>query len=183
MKFLGYYKDQLKSELLKFKNGNNIAIERWLKIISKTDVVNHKKIDYIIRALGSRETTPLLAPLDKVGIYLESKLEAKYIPKILSKKITPQLKFLGKYDRKQAIQNSYNCMEKLNIKENSSFLIIDDVITTGATGNEIARALIEAYGNNIKIFHFALVYTPLSQEYQYQEQQYNQKFYKKLIAS
>ncbi len=74
-------------------------------------------------------------------------------------------------------------MTGLDIDKNASILIIDDVITTGATGNEIAKVLKESYGSQLNILHFALVYTPLQQQYQLNEQQYNQNFYKKLMAA
>lgn len=183
MEFLAFYKDEVKYELLEFKNNNNIAVERWLKMVSEDHLESFPKIDYIVRALGSSETEVTFTPLDKVGQLLASKLDAPYIPKLLSKKQTQQLKFLGKHDRKKAIENSYSCIEGLEIDKNASILIIDDVITTGATGNEIAKVLRKTYGAQLKIFHFALVYTPLRQEYQMNEQQYNQSFYKKLMAA
>jgi predicted amidophosphoribosyltransferase len=183
MEYLAFYKDEIKGELLKFKNNNNIAVERWLKMVSEEHLESFPKIDYIVRALGSSETEVTFTPLDKVGQLLASKLGAMYIPKLLNKKQTQQLKFLNRHERKLAIKNSYSCIDKLDIDRNASILIIDDVITTGATGNEIATVLKKTYGSQLKISHFALVYTPLRQQYLMAEQQYNQDFYKKLMAA
>ena len=183
MIFLAYYKDEIKSELIKFKQDKNHAVTRWLTMIAKLDIASLPKVDYIVRALGSKEIKVKSSPIDKIGIILSSKLKAPYIPQILEKKETRQLKFLNRQERMIAIKNSYKCVGGVPLDKHASILVIDDVITTGATGNEISKVLKETYGSGINIYYFALVQTPLSTDYGNDAQQYNHKFYKQLMQA
>lgn len=184
MEFLAFYKDNVKYELLNFKNNNTVAVERWLKMIDTKDFSSLPKIDYIVRALGSYEMTVTPKPLDKVGKLLADKLKAKYIPKLLSKnKYTQPLKNLGRYERQQEVRNSYICNEDFEIEDGASILIIDDVITTGSTGNAIQVALMNTYGYKIDTYRFALVYTPLSQNYASTQEKSNEDFYNTMMGA
>ena len=51
--------------------------------------------------------------------------------------------------RKKNIKDAFSCSEKIN---NGQFLIVDDVMTTGATANECAKTLIQNGASAVEIF-------------------------------
>jgi hypothetical protein len=150
--------DQLSEDVIQFKKGNQQKVREWCNkashhisgIISPT---------IIVRALGSNETIVSgQKPLDQLGLFLASQTGASYQPQILSKASTnPPLKGLGKSAREGALQGLYKA-EKLEIGESPSFLVIDDIITTGSTIKEIQRTLIGAFPN-AKVYFLALAKT------------------------
>lgn len=181
---LAYYREGVEGELIGFKRGDGTSVLHWLNAIKEEDFSCIGKVDYIVRALGSRETRcNSRTSLDLVGELLAKKLRAKYIRNILSKKRTEQLKFAGNgYNRKAIIHKAYNC-DLQSISKNSSFLIIDDVNTTGSTFDEIERAILTASKHQAKISCFSLVRTLWNKDYTTERKVYNDNFYKKLIAS
>jgi hypoxanthine-guanine phosphoribosyltransferase len=186
---LAYYarsSNHLKNELLRFKNNNLSSITKWNNILNNIDLETFSKVNYIVRALGSREEySKKEIALDIVGKNFANILEAEYIPNILSKEITLQMKYLGqKFYRKQAIHNKYYCDISQIKKDNKDlvFLIIDDVSTTGATFDEIERVILEATDYEAKVYSFSLLKTLLDRDFDSQKQIHNQNFYKKLIA-
>ena len=183
---LAYYRDEVGQELLMFKKENSTAIYRWLHYVEENfdNIFQGIKVDYIVRALGSNETsnTNQNTPLDLMGGLLAKKFNAKYVTNILTKDRTSQLKFAGnQYNRKQILDHKYSC--NLNgLKKDATYLIIDDVTTTGTTFGEISRAINEASNNQAKLYSFALVKTLWNRDYTSDKQSYNRKFYKQLIA-
>jgi ATP-dependent DNA helicase RecQ len=162
--FLGYYrhdKDNVKNKVLKFKDGDKETIDKWLSVI-KQHIDLFPDIDYIVRALGHKETTANDSSLDNVGRLLEEKIvSAKYLPDLLSKKNTNnKLTTMNAIDRKNTLSKQY-FLNKNHIdfsKQKNAFLIIDDVYTTGSTTKEITRAIRERSPNSI-IYIFTLVQT------------------------
>lgn len=162
--FLGYYrhdKDNVKNKVLKFKDGDRETIDKWLSVI-KQHIDLFPDIDYIVRALGHKETTANDSSLDNVGRLLEEEIvSAKYLPDLLSKKNTNnKLTTMNAIDRKNTLSKQY-FLNKNHIdfsKQKNAFLIIDDVYTTGSTTKEITRAIREVSPNSI-IYIFTLVQT------------------------
>ena len=154
------------------------------KIMSHMGVFKDMKVDYVVRALGSNETsnTNQNTPLDLMGGLLAKKFNAKYVTNILTKERTQQLKFAGnQHNRKQILDHKYNC--NLGVfNKNATYLIIDDVSTTGTTFHEISRAIREASRNHANINTFALVQTLWNRDYTSDKQSFNQKFYQQLTA-
>jgi len=182
---LAYYRDEVGKELLLFKKENKTAIHRWLHFVENNfeSIFKDMKVDYIVRALGSNETSNQNenTPLDLMGKLLAKKFNAKYVTNILNKNRTPQLKYAGnKYNRKNILDSQYNC-HLGNLKKDATYLIIDDVSTTGTTFNEITRAINEASYGQATINTFALVKTLWNKDYTMGKQMYNQKFYQNLI--
>ncbi|MEA2017528.1 MAG: phosphoribosyltransferase family protein [Campylobacterota bacterium] len=183
---LAYYRDEVGKELLMFKKENSTAIYRWLHYVEQNfdEIFGDLKIDYIVRALGSNETSneSQNTPLDLMGGLLAKKFNAKYVTNILSKDRTTQLKFAGnKYNRKNILDHKYNCT--LNgLKKDATYLVVDDVTTTGTTFDEINRAILEKSSNKVKLHNFALVETLWDRDYTNDKQSDNQKFYQQLIA-
>lgn len=183
---LAYYRDEVGKELLLFKKENQTSILRWLHYVDVNfdTIFKDMKVDYLVRALASNETsnTNQNTPLDLMGKLLAKKFNAKYISNILTKDKTEQLKFAGGEDnRKQILDHKYSCDLK-NLNPNGTYLIIDDVSTTGTTFNEIIRAINEASNNQAELNTFALVKTLWNREYTSDKQSYNQNFYQQLIA-
>lgn len=183
---LAYYRDEVGKELLMFKQKNSTSIYRWLHLVEVNfeAIFKDLKIDYVVRALGSNETstTDKNTPLDLLGELIAKKSNAKYVTDILTKDKTQQLKFAGnEYNRKKIIDHQYSC-DISSLKLDGNYLIIDDVSTTGTTFNEISRAISQASNNEAKINTFSLVKTLWNRDYTQQKQQYNIKFYKKLVS-
>lgn len=183
---LAYYRDEVGQELLMFKKENSTSIYRWLHYVEQNfdEIFQGLKVDYIVRALGSNETsnTNQNTPLDLMGGLLAKKFNAKYVTNILTKDRTQQLKFAGnQYNRKQILDHKYSCDLK-SLNKSATFLIIDDVSTTGTTFNEISRTISEASDNKAKLNTFALVKTLWNKEYTSDKQYFNTKFYQQLIA-
>lgn len=183
---LAYYRDEVGQELLMFKKENSTAIYRWLHYIEQNfdEIFQNLEVDYIVRALGSNETsnTNQNTPLDLIGGLLAKKFNAKYVTDILTKDRTEQLKFAGnQYNRKQILDHKYSC-DLSGLKKDATYLIIDDVTTTGTTFGEIHRTIKEASNNQAKLHNFALVKTLWNRDYTSDKQSYNEKFYQQLIA-
>lgn len=162
--FLGYYrhdKDSVKNKVLKFKDGDKETIDEWLAVI-KQHAHLFPSVDYIVRALGHNEINANESSLDYVGKLLqENLLLAKYLPDLLSKKSTNnKLTLMSAYDRKNILSKQYFLNENHNdfSKQKKSFLIIDDVYTTGATTQEITRAIRDIIPKSV-IYIFTLVQT------------------------
>ena len=183
---LAFYRDEVGKELLLFKKENPSSISRWLHYIDEyfEYIFKDMKVDYIIRALGSNETSSVNkhAPLDLLGQLFAKKFNAEYVENVLTKSKTAQLKFAGnEYNRKKILDHQYHCDLK-DLDKKANYLIIDDVSTTGTTFNEIARAINEASNNQAHIDCFALVKTLWNKDYTSDRQEYNSRFYKKLLA-
>lgn len=183
---LAYYRDEVGQELLMFKKEKKPSILRWLHYIDINfeNIFPSMQVDYIVRALGSSETSNNNenSPLDLVGKLLAKKFNAKYVTNILTKERTQQLKFAGdKYSRKQILSNQYSCNLQ-NLNKDGTYLIIDDVTTTGTTFNEIIRAISEASNNQAKLNCFSLVKTLWNRDYTSDKQNRNTNFYNKLTA-
>lgn len=183
---LAYYRDEVGQELLLFKKENSTAIHRWLHYVEQNfDVIFEGiKVDYIVRALGSNETSNANhnTPLDLMGKLLAKRFNAKYVTNVLTKSRTEQLKFAGnQYNRKKILDHKYSC--RLNgLKKDATYLIMDDVSTTGTTFDEISRAIKEASNNQAELHNFALVKTLWNRDYTSDKQNYNENFYKQLTA-
>jgi ATP-dependent DNA helicase RecQ len=163
--FLGYYASGSKQEVLAFKDDKQQAVDRWInKAVELSSSL--PKIDCIVRALGHAETeTPsvdLNSPLDRLGSQLASSLSAVYRPDLVRKsRVLVKSARCSKQEREQQVQGVYtidrNTEEPIN-NNNSTFLIIDDVLTSGATSRDIMRALSDAFPQ-ARIYVFTLVKT------------------------
>ena len=97
--------------------------------------------DYIILVPQSNHIGRNFNHLDKILEYVilqnpQLKIEKTLIYK--RQNIPSQVSSKDKYSRIQNIKNAFVCKKSVL---NKRFLIIDDVITTGATSNELARVL------------------------------------------
>ncbi len=161
--FLGYYEDPIKPAIWDFKDKDEDSLRQWRDITIK-NAGDLPHVDFIVRSCGHAEIEHSDSPIDVIGDALSKHIGAQYVPDLL-KKTRPTLKSttLNRHQRHQQIQNTY-VVNRAHLKEeilNPSFLIVDDVYTTGATTNEITRALNEEF-KSAKVQVFTLVKTGFS---------------------
>jgi competence protein ComFC len=97
--------------------------------------------DYIVLVPQSNHISRNFNHLDKILEYVILQNPQLKIAKHLiykRKNIPSQVSSKDKYSRIQNIKNAFVCKKSVL---NKRFLIIDDVITTGSTSNELARVL------------------------------------------
>ena len=159
--YLGYYLEGIKQEIWAFKDGMPDTVKHW-KSKAVEVAENFPNIDVVVRALGHSELEVLGSdtPLDKLALNLADALDAAYQPGLIKK--NSKLKkstSLSAAERKSQIQGVYTAnLENLpkSKSENLTFLIVDDVYTSGATTKEIFRAISETYpGASVYIFTLA----------------------------
>ena len=166
--FLGYYLEGVKQEVWTFKDGTETAIDRWCK---KTEEVAEylPSVDLVVRALGHSElkATGTGHPLDSLALSLAKVLGARYRPELVEKN-----RVLAKSTKMSAPQRLSQVSGAYSVRPSSiptpkfeklTFLIVDDVYTSGATTNEISRAISEAYPE-ASIYVFTLVKTLFRKE-------------------
>jgi ATP-dependent DNA helicase RecQ len=161
--YLGYYLEGIKQEIWAFKDGVSESVKHWSnKAVELAE--DFPNVDVVVRALGHAELEVLdsVKPLDKLAFDLSIALKAAYLPSLIKKnhKLEKSTK-LTVVERKSQIQGVYSAyIEKLSKPKlkNLSFLIVDDVYTSGATTNEISRAISEVYPE-ASIYIFTLVKT------------------------
>lgn len=156
--YLGYYKGDIRKKLLDFKNGNPRAIDRWHKVLLQS-AEQLPPIDYVVRALGHNELVATeAAPLHTLSKNLAQKIGANYVPELLKKKRSNEkMTALSASDRKRVIHDVYTASLE-SLPDKTRILILDDVLTTGSTLNEISRAIHEAKPE-AKVYFLTLVKT------------------------
>jgi ATP-dependent DNA helicase RecQ len=166
--FLGYYLPGISQEVWSFKDGLSDAVARWTaKSSSLVDMLPN--IDYVVRALGHAETEVDEAvtqkPLDQLGLALSSALGAEYRPSFLTKdrELKKSTKCSAK-ERNDQVAGAYSFVSSPeNTDSDISFLVIDDVLTSGATTNEIVRAINSSFPNG-RVYLFTLAKTLYREE-------------------
>ncbi len=161
--FLGYYLNGVKTEVWSFKDGNKNAIDRWTnKALAVCAAM--PPIDVVVRALGHAELAAgrQSTPLDRLGAPLAAAVGARYKPDGLrkSRALVKSTKCTAK-ERQQQVSGVYSAASGLagaHDDREVTFLIIDDVLTSGATTEEMARALSATYPHS-RVYVFTLVKT------------------------
>lgn len=148
------YSDEFKNMIyeLKYKKRKYVA-HSFAELIEKD-------VDYIIKKYNIDEV--IAVPISKkrlkqrgfnqVELILEKlNIKSIKIKKVLDNKRMSKLKY--NYEKYLNIHNSFS-VDKLNI-DNKNILIVDDIITTGHTIDEISKQLNKNY-KNIKIYVYAI---------------------------
>lgn len=159
---LGYYLEGIKQEVWAFKDDKAAAVQRWSNKACEVSS-QFPPVHVVVRALGHAELAAVGSgtPLDQLANKLAQSLGAKYRPDLLTKSSELEKSTrLSATERRKQIEGIYAASAEANLlnRHGLTFLVIDDVCTTGATTEEISRALSEAYPNS-SIYVFSLVET------------------------
>ena len=158
---LGFYLDGIKQEVWSFKDNKNTSVRRW---VNKTVELapSFPAIDIVVRALGHAELRAEDGDkaLDTLGKSLAVALGASYQPKILEKDhVLDKSTNCTAAQRLHQVRGAYKAdFDSIEANSNPTFLIVDDVLTSGATTDEITRCLSQAFPNS-SIYIFTLVKT------------------------
>jgi predicted amidophosphoribosyltransferase len=136
-------RDTLSHSLLKFKLGRQPDLNGWidcsLEALAAAPLLPHTTI---VRALHHDETTVLPdnpASLDLLGEALASRFQSDYRSTLLHKsRLTRQIKGFSKEQRTAELRDSYYSED---FPGDGAILILDDILTTGATVKAILAAL------------------------------------------
>jgi len=177
-------RDNLSHSLLRFKKGRHPDLEAFidcsLELFTQVPI---PKDATVVRALHHHETTISTIPsaLDLLGQQLAHRFQHHYHPGLLRKGHTNQpVKLFSRPRREEELQGLYavdTAYASQLPDAPGHWLIIDDVLTSGATIRSILQAIHQAYPPaNIDIFTLAratatpLQPTPLKgRHYQFQE--------------
>ena len=163
--YLGYYLGGLKQEIWRFKEGEPTVVDRWLHKIREIED-SLPGVDIIIRARGHKEvdlhTASHPTSLDKVADTIVKATSATYASDALIKtRLLKKSVHCTIIERRQQVQGAYQLSKVTgfdNLDAPVRFLIVDDVLTSGATTKEIIRAIRATYPNAV-INIFTLVKT------------------------
>lgn len=152
--FSMYYNDYFRDMIyeLKYKRKKYVATAIYSIIRSQVEfVVKSQKVEYIICVPTSKERIRDRG-FDQVELIFE-KFNYPFL-KIKKIKNTKKMSKLSKsYQKNLNILQSFD-VKNLNLS-NKTVLIVDDIITTGATVNEIKKCLEKEY-NGIKVLFYSI---------------------------
>ncbi|MFG5919405.1 phosphoribosyltransferase family protein [Sneathia vaginalis] len=152
--FSMYYNDYFRDMIyeLKYKRKKYVATAIYSIIRSQVEfVVESKKVEYIICVPTSKERIRDRG-FDQVKLIFE-KFNYPFL-KIKKIKNTKKMSKLSKsYQKNLNILQSFD-VKNLNLS-NKTVLIVDDIITTGATVNEIKKCLEKEY-KGIKVLFYSI---------------------------
>jgi predicted amidophosphoribosyltransferase len=143
--------DPLSLSLLKFKQRIQPDLDAW--IACSTQLLANLPFSpdtLILRALRHDETTPRMefpSALDLLGHSLAGRLHCRYLPTLLTKtRMTLPGKHLTRTQRRSQLLDVYQLTTTLSdLSPSTPFLLIDDILTTGATMRALIRTLRDHY--------------------------------------
>ena len=144
---------------LKYKNNQKVGIflGEWLgQKLLETKAYN--SIDYIIPVPLHKDKLKLRGynQLTKFGETLSSILNIKYLEGVLIRNTMAKTQTLKKrLDRFNSLVNNFSLINA-NLLKNNHVLLIDDVVTTGATLEACCKELLKIEGMKISIVTIAL---------------------------
>lgn len=145
---LGFYQDQYKDEILRIKNSRDEPLARTLgnllgKYIVKNslfepDLITCVPVHWWKRLLKGYNQTEAIA----TGV--SDVLKITFANSILRKnRHTSEQSGLLPTARRKNLRDAFSCTSKESIK-GKQILLVDDVLTTGTTANQVAKVLVSA---------------------------------------
>jgi|FLOH01.1.fsa_nt_gi ComF family protein len=129
---------------LKYSQRERLGVRlSQLGLDSLKDIIKNNPIDMILPIpLHSRKFRERgYNQVDKMGKFLAQELGAKFSPKLVKRqKDTSTQTKLNREERKNNMKSAFRVPNVRRIKD-ASILLVDDVLTTGATANACARIL------------------------------------------
>ena len=149
---VGYYDGLLRDAIHRFKYRNNINLDRPLAAML-TDLLNQKDIccDMVIpvplhrNKLRQRTYNQSALIARKLAHRMNLPVKLNLLKRI---KQAPPQQSLSARDRLQNVRGAFTLDKKLH---DQSILLVDDVMTTGATARECARTLLKGGAGSIQI--------------------------------
>jgi hypothetical protein len=125
-----------------FRSGTEPQTSRWLSLIKEL-AGDSGTYDVVVRALGSYETSVGRgSPLDRLCELIARHSDSHYQPARLTKtRITRKLQGLGGRAAHQKELVGAYAFDGLGLRSDARILVIDDLISTGATLEAIAAAI------------------------------------------
>jgi len=156
----GYYNGVLKKLILEFKYKQNFVAGKILAELLY-DVIKNKKIeiDCIVFIPSSKKAIKERGfnQCEYLAKEINKSLKLKICKDLIKAKNIKEQKLLSKEDRFKNIKGAFSLKTNKNIK-NKRVLVIDDVVTTGATLYECEKLLRENGASEIKILTVAKSY-------------------------
>ncbi|MGG7142234.1 ComF family protein [Clostridium nigeriense] len=156
----GYYNGVLKKLVLEFKYKQNFVAGKILAELLN-DVIKNKniEIDCIMFIPSSKKALKERGfnQCEYLAKEINKSLKLKICKDLVKAKNIKEQKLLSKEDRFKNIKGAFSLKTNKNIK-NKRVLIIDDVVTTGATLYECEKLLRENGASEIKILTVAKSY-------------------------
>lgn len=154
--YYGYYKGALKELIHLFKFKKDFLAGEILVGMLETKISSISKeyiLTYIPIGKKSKKTRGF-NQCEYIAKLLSKRLDLKYMETLIKSKETRVQKELSKSERRENIKDSFSIKDKCDI-EGKKFILIDDVVTTGATIEEGIKILKENGANEIKILTIA----------------------------
>lgn len=154
--------------ILDFKSNSRSAAE-YLLDCALRELRGYKLNEeiFVIRGLKSNETRAISDAgyaMDWLGQGIATGIGGIYIPQLLMKKrATQQLKQLRARERENELADVYGVRDLGLGLNQRNILLLDDVVTTGATSRAVVRAILESFPA-AKINVFALGWTPTKKQ-------------------
>jgi predicted amidophosphoribosyltransferase len=148
--------DKISLSIINYKLEFDNCVRKWNELAAKRFLTLDIKTDIVIRALTSHEViSNNTKPLDYLCHAIARATEAKHIPTLLQKRQpTAPMHRLNYMQRQKELKDIY-FINPAYRGEPNSILIIDDIITSGATMNAIKKALLQQFPQ-ASLYFFAL---------------------------
>ena len=156
----GYYNGVLKKLILEFKyNKNFVAGSILAEFLCEIIKNNAMDIDYIVFIPSSKKAMKERGfnQCEYLAQELKKRLNINICKDVIRNKNVMEQKLLSRDERINNIKGAFSLKSNKNIK-NKKLLLIDDVITTGATLYECQKILIENGAISIKMLTVAKSY-------------------------
>ena len=153
----GYYNGVLKKLILEFKyNKNFVSASILVEFLCELIKDNNIEVDYLVFIPSSKKSIKNRGfdQCKYLANEIQKNLNINICNDIIKNKNIKEQKLLSKEERYKNIRGAFTLKTDKNIK-NKKLLLIDDVITTGATLDECEKLLIENGAISIKILTVA----------------------------